>query len=157
MQVIPATSCVSTEVYAYFKKWKSNSSYKAISKEDRIKIEESIENLSVLDNENTEIINFSEIGEQYLALASNIVALKWSKKDPKARIDINLKCDSWFNKIVTAFTKLSNLLKITIGSYNETNLESEKLLKLHDDFQKLSILQKILFEYSVALNHGGEL
>ena len=155
MQVVSTAPNLSTELYEYFNKWKHNSSYKSISKGDQTKFEESMEILSNLENNESENINYSVMAEEYLTLASNIVALKWAKKEPKVRVDINLKCDSWFNKLVAAFTRLVDYLNVRIGTFSDEELHSEKLLKLNEDFQKISILQKILYEYSVALNHGG--
>ena len=156
MQALYHSPSLNDEIYAYFKKWKDNSSYKAISKEDRAKIEETIESLAILDK-NTENINYSDICEQYVTLASNLVALKWSKKDPKVRVDINLKCDSWFYKLSIAFNKLVDLLNVTLVSLNNSSPSSEDLLALNDELQKVSIIHKIFYEYSIALNNGGEL
>ena len=157
-ETIYSAPCLNDEIFIYWDKWKKNSSFKAIGKEDRKKLEEIMKNLNELEKqiENTEI-HFSRIAEEYLTLASNLIHLKWQKKDPKTRVDINLKCDSLFNKIFFAFKTLTNLLKANIESFTESHLHSDLLLDLNDEAQKINILSKLFYEYSVALNNGGEL
>ena len=151
--------CLNDEIFSYWEKWKKKSSFKAIDKEDRKKLDEMVTSISRLEKEMTgnDEIQFSEMAEQYLSLANNLIHLKWAKKDPKSRVDINLKCDSLFNKIYIAFKTLTNLLNVNIESHTNENLGSEELLSLHEENQKLNILSKIFYEYSVALNNGGEL
>ena len=151
--------CLNDEIFTYWEKWKKKSSFKAIDKDDRKKLEELMNKLSQLESlmTNNDEIQFSEIAEQYLSLANNLIHLKWQNKDPKSRVDINLKCDSLFNKVYLAFKTLTNLLNVNIQSQNEENPASEELLSLHEENQKMSILSKIFYEYSVALNKGGEL
>ncbi len=157
METILSAPYLNDEILAYFEKWKSqSSSFKAIDKDERKKLEEVIKTLNNLERESRYDVQFSIIAEQYLSLANNLVHLKWAKKDPKTRVDINLKCDSLFNKILTAFNVLTDLLKANINACNQ-ELNSEILLDLNDEFQKLTILSKIFYEYSIALRNGGEL
>ena len=160
METLYSAPCLNDEIFTYWDKWKKNSSFKAIGKEDRKKLEEIMKNLNELEKQTSPSnpdIQFSRIAEEYLSLASNLIHLKWQKKDPKTRVDINLKCDSLFNKIFFAFKTLTNLLRANIESFTESHLHSDLLLDLNDEFQKINILSKLFYEYSVALNNGGEL
>lgn len=157
METLLSSPTLNDEIFAYFEKWrKHSSSFKSIDKDERKKLEEVIKTLNNLEKQSTSDMQFSIIAEQYLSLANNLVHLKWAKKDPKSRVDINLKCDSLFNKILSAFKVLTDLLKANIEACNQ-ELNSEILLDLNDEFDKITILSKLFYEYSVAMNNGGEL
>ena len=157
METILQSPCLNDEIFAYFEKWKKHSSsFKTIEKEDRKKLEDIIKSLNELEQLAFTDMQFSTIAEQYLSLSNNLVHLKWSKKDPKVRVDINLKCDSLFNKIFSAFQTLTNLLKANIEALND-RLNDESLLKLNEELEKITILSKIFYEYSIAMRNGGEL
>lgn len=159
MEALYGSPALNIEIFAYWEKWKKSSqSFKAIDKEDRKKLDDIIKDLAELEkNMDNSDINYNKIAELYLSMASDLIHLKWKKKDPKNRVDINLKCDSLFNKIYLAFKTLTDLLKTNINTYTEDQLQSEALLELQEEQLKISILSKIFYEYSVALNSGGEL
>ena len=158
MQSVVDQPKLSIEIFDYLQKWKSYSSYKAIEKEDRKKLEQIVKSFDEIEKQiPVSDSQYSILAEQFLSLANNIIHLKWQKKDPKTRVDINLKCDSLFNKTYIAFKNLLDLMKAKLEAYNEHELHSEALLSLNDEFVKISILSKIFYEYSVALNNGGEL
>ena len=158
MQVLVETPRINDDVLSYWNKWKGYSSFKKIEKDDRKKFEENINLLKQLDRKNIQKeILFSKLAELYLSLANDVIHLKWQKKDPKVRVDINLKCDSFFFKLSKAFKSLIDTLKTNIEAFHEEELASDTLLILNEEFEKLSICNKIFYEYSIALNNGGEL
>lgn len=145
-------------IFSYWNRWKGLSSFKSLEKSDRKKLEEIIKSLKKLDEKSIEKeILFSKVAELYLALANDLIYLKWKKKDPKLRVDINLKCDSFFFKISQSINELTESLKSNLKEFHDNDLASDTLLILNDEFEKLTICNKIFYEYSVALNNGGEL
>ena len=151
-------SSFNAPILTYWSNWKGRSSFKSLEKEDRKKLEETIKILQILDGKNIEKeILFSRVAELYLSLANNIIYLKWKKKDPKIRVDINLKCDSFFNKISQSISSLTNTLKSNLQAFHDEEFASDTLLLLNEEFEKITICNKIFYEYSQALNNGGEL
>jgi hypothetical protein len=143
---------INNDVITYWENWKRSASFKSINKEDRKKFDEVIKFLSDYNKKNIDL-PVSVIAEQYLYLASNIVHVKWQKKDPKSRVDINIKCDSFFNKVKVSFQELrfkfeKNKKDIAYGLEN---------ISKEEEIHKILVCSKILDQYAIALNSGGEL